>query len=166
MNRPDPLTHLFRHHLWANLRLLESCAALPPEHLNASIPGSFGTLYETFQHIATSERSYFSRISTGQRYNAPPDEPPMTFDEIEQLLKTTGAGLIEWAARVQPDDMVMIDWEGTPREVAKTVLLTQVIQHASEHREQIKAIMTMLGIEPPDLQSWAYFDAGEPVLSA
>jgi len=33
-----------------------------------------------------------------------------------------------------------------------------VINHATEHREQIKAIMTGLGIEPPDLQGWAYFE--------
>jgi uncharacterized damage-inducible protein DinB len=59
---------------------------------------------------------------------------------------------------VHADDTVTVDWDGTPREVPKTILLTQVINHATEHREQIKAIMTQLGIEPPDLQGWAYFD--------
>jgi len=45
-----------------------------------------------------------------------------------------------------------------PRNVPKTILLTQVINHATEHREQIKAILTELGIEPPDLQGWSYFE--------
>jgi uncharacterized damage-inducible protein DinB len=42
--------------------------------------------------------------------------------------------------------------------VPKTIILTQVINHANEHRAQVMVIMTHLGIQPPDLQSWAYFD--------
>jgi uncharacterized damage-inducible protein DinB len=45
--------------------------------------------------------------------------------------------------------------------VPKTILLTQVINHATEHREQIKAILTESGIQPPDLQCWAYFDEAD-----
>jgi uncharacterized damage-inducible protein DinB len=72
--------------------------------------------------------------------------------------RTTGAGLIEWAPKVQAGDTVQIDWDGTPRQVYKTVILTQVINHATEHRAQIMAILTQLGIQPPELDSWSYFD--------
>jgi uncharacterized damage-inducible protein DinB len=154
----DTLSTLYSHHLWANLRLLESCTNLTPEQWQASIPGSFGSIFDTWQHIVTSEQSYFSRISTGKRLNRPDDAPPLTMDEMVESLRRTGNGLIEWASKVEASDMVEIDWDGTPRNVPKTILLTQVINHATEHREQIKAIMTGLGIEPPDLQGWEYFD--------
>jgi uncharacterized damage-inducible protein DinB len=62
---------------------------------------------------------------------------------------------------VQADDIVRLDWDGTPRDVPKTIILNQVINHATEHRSQIMTIMTQLGIDPPDLQSWAYFDEME-----
>ena len=75
-----------------------------------------------------------------------------------EAARTTGAGLIEWAPKVEPDDTVQMDWDGTPREVPKTVILTQVINHATEHRAQIMAVMTQLGIQPPELDSWTYFD--------
>jgi uncharacterized damage-inducible protein DinB len=39
-------------------------------------------------------------------------------------------------------DTVRIDWDGTPRDVPKTILLTQAINHATEHRAQIMAILT------------------------
>jgi len=158
MNPMDTLTTLFSHHLWANLSLLESCATLTPEQLDAKIPGSFGTIAETWQHIVTSEKSYFSRISTGQPYRHPQDAPPLTFAEMGDWLRATGSGLIEWSSKVQAGDTVEIDWDGTPRDVPKAILFTQVINHATEHREQIKAIMTEIGIEPPDLQGWEYFD--------
>lgn len=158
MKPTDILTTLMSHHLWANLRLFESCVNLTSEQLNASIAGSFGSIGVTLQHIVTSEQSYFSRISTGQARRRPADAPPMTMEEMLESLRTTGSGLIEWAPKVQVDDTVEVDWEGTPRAVPKPILLGQALYHAAEHREQIKAILTELGIEPPDLQGWTYFD--------
>ena len=158
MKPTDTLTTLFSHHLWANLRLLEQCAELTGEQLKATISGAFGSIHDTLQHIVTSEQSYFSRISTGQPRRHPEDAPPLTIAEMVEAVRATGAGLIEWAPKVQAGDTVQIDWDGTPREVPKTILLTQVINHATEHRAQVMAILTQLGIQSPDLQSWAYFD--------
>jgi len=159
MKPADLLTTLFTHHLWANLRLLNHCARLDPEQLEATRTGAYGSIHDILQHIITAEQAYFSRISTGQLHRRPADAPPMTVVEMAESLRTTGTGLIEWASKVQADDTVQINWEdGTPRDVPKTILLSQAINHAHEHREQIKAILTELGIEPPDLQSWVYFD--------
>jgi uncharacterized damage-inducible protein DinB len=158
MKPSDSLTTLFGHHLWANLRLLERCAELTGEQRDANISGAFGSIRDTLEHIVTSEQSYFSRISTGQPRNYPDDAPPLTIAEMIESARTTGLGLIKWAPKVQAGDTVEVDWEGTPRDVPKAIILTQVINHATEHRAQIMAIMTQLGIEPPDLQSWQYFD--------
>ena len=159
MEFADTLTTLLRHHLWANLLLLESCAALTPEQLAASIPGSYGSIYVTWQHIVRGEQSYYSRISTGQRLNRPDDEPDMTFTQMADSLRHTGTGLIEWSAQVKAEDTAAVKWEdGSTRDVPKAILYVQVINHATEHREQIKATMTDIGIEPPDLQGWAYFE--------
>jgi uncharacterized damage-inducible protein DinB len=158
MKPTDTLTTLFSHNLWENLRLLERCAVLTDEQLDTSIPGARGSIHDTLQHIVTAEQSYFSRISTGQPRRRPEDAPPMTIAEMMESTRVTGSGLIEWASKVQADDTVQLDWEGTPRDVPKTIILTQVINHATEHREQVKAILTQLGIQPPDLQSWSYFD--------
>jgi uncharacterized damage-inducible protein DinB len=158
MTQNDTLTTLFSHHLWANLRLFEQCAALTSEQLDATILGAFSSIRETLEHIVRAEQNYFSRISTGQPFQRPDNPPPMTLAEMIESLRTTGAGLIEWASKIQAGDTVQVNWEGTPRDVPKTILLTQVINHATEHREQVKTIMTQLGIEPPDLQAWTYFD--------
>jgi uncharacterized damage-inducible protein DinB len=158
MKPTDTLTTLFSHNLWANLSLLERCADLTSEQLDGTISGTYGSIRDTLEHIVTAEQSYFSRISTGQRHPRSEDAPPLTIAEMEESVRTTGSGLIEWAPKVQPDDTVQIDWDGTPREVPKTILLTQVINHATEHRAQIMVILTQLGIQPPELDSWSYFD--------
>jgi uncharacterized damage-inducible protein DinB len=158
MKSTATLSTLFSHHLWANLRLLERCAELSSEQLDASISGAFGSIHDTLQHIVRAEQAYFSRISTGQLFRQPKDAPPLTLAEMAEAVRATGLGLIEWAPQVQGDDTVQIDWDGTLRQVPKTVLLTQAINHATEHRAQIMVILTQLGIEPPELDSWSYFD--------
>jgi uncharacterized damage-inducible protein DinB len=158
MKPTDTLTTLFSHNLWANLRLLERCAELTGEQLEATIAGAFGSIHATLQHIVTSEQSYFSRISTGQPRRRPENAPPLTIAEMIESVRTTGSGLIEWAPKAQAGDTVQVDWEGVPRAVPKAIILTQVINHATEHRAQIMAILTQLGIQPPDLDSWTYFE--------
>ncbi|HEX7587856.1 MAG TPA: DinB family protein [Anaerolineae bacterium] len=149
MKPADTLTILFGHNRWANLHLLEKCAALSQEQLDAAITGGYGSIRDTLQHIVTGEQLYFSLISTGQRYERPEDAPPMPLAEMVDAAQITGAGLIEWAPRVQADQ---VDGEGIP----KTFILTQAINHATEHRAQIMAILTQLGIQPPELDGWTY----------
>jgi uncharacterized damage-inducible protein DinB len=162
MNSTDTLTTLFRHNRWANLRMLESCAKLTDEQLDGTLIGTYGSVRDTLQHVVTSEQSYFSRISTGQPYRRPKDAPPLTWEQMTESLSASGSGLIEWAAKVQVGDTVQVDWEGRPRQVPKTIILTQAINHATEHRAQIMAILTHLGEQPPELDGWTYFDSLEP----
>ena len=157
MNPSDTLTTLFGHNRWANVRILERCAGLTAEQLDATIVGAYGSIRDTLQHIATAERSYVSRISTGQPYRRSEDAPPLTIAEMTESVRTSGSGLIEWAPKVQVGDTVQVNWEGAPRAVPKTILLTQAINHATEHRAQIMAILTQLGVQPPDLDGWTYF---------
>lgn len=81
----------------------------------------------------------------------------MTVAEMTESARQSGQGLIEWALKVQPGDTVQVDWDGQPRDVPKTILLTQAINHATEHRAQVMAILTQLGIQPPNLDGWTYF---------
>ena len=158
MKSMDTLQTIFRHHLWANLRVFNHCRELTEEQLDASVEGIYGSIRETLVHIVRAEQAYFSRISTGELYQHPSDAPPMTIEEMMAELKTTGEGFIEWAGKIKASDSVVIDWDGTPREVLKTYILNQAINHATEHRSQIMTIMTQIGVEPPDVSGWLYFD--------
>ncbi|WP_255455587.1 DinB family protein [Microlunatus sp. Gsoil 973] len=53
-----------------------------------------------------------------------------------------------------PERVVIVD-DGTEG-VRAGVVLAQAINHANHHREQVCAILTGLGIQPPDIQAWAY----------
>jgi len=161
MMRPtDTLTTLFAHNLWANTTLLERCAALSDDQLDASIVGTFGSIRSTLVHITHSERSYLHRINTRQPLRRIEGEPIPTVAEMLASVRQSGQGLIEAAPKVQPSDTVEVDWEDqTSKIVPLAIYLTQAINHATEHRAQIMATLTQLGIEPPSLDGWSYFEA-------
>jgi uncharacterized damage-inducible protein DinB len=140
--------------------MLQFCARLTDEQLDATLNGTYGSIRSTLEHMVKSERSYFSRISTGKRYDWPADIPPMTAAQMLESARASGQRLIDWAPRVQPTDTVQVMWkDGTPTDVPLTVIVTQAINHATEHRSQIMTLLTQLGIEPPSLDGWSYFDA-------
>ncbi len=127
--------------------------------MDASIVGAYGSIRATLAHIANAEYSYWHRITTGQPFRRPAGAPAQSMAELQESIRLSGAGLIDAAPKVQADEHVQVNWEGTTRPVPKAILLTQAINHATEHRAQIMATLTQLGIQPPDLDGWSYFDA-------
>jgi uncharacterized damage-inducible protein DinB len=127
MKLTDTLPTLFHHNRWANLRILERCSELSEEQLTATTAGAYGTIQDTIQHIIIAEQSYLSRISTGQPYRRPKGSPPLTIPEMTDAVRASGSGLIEWASRVKASDVVQVDWDGTPRDVPKTIILTNTV---------------------------------------
>src|SRR5918911_4668210 len=52
------LTRFFHHNTWANLKLLDFCAGLSDEQLNASAVGTLGSIRDTLVHIVSAEVDY------------------------------------------------------------------------------------------------------------
>lgn len=154
----NTLQTIFRHNLWANSSLFEKCTQLSEEQLSSSVIGVYGSIFDTLEHIANAERSYWHRLMTGKPYRPPEGAPKPSVSELQESIRLSGEGLIDIAPKVQAQDFVEVNWDGTPRKVPCAVILAQVINHATEHRAQIMVMLTQLGFEPPELDSWAFFD--------
>ena len=44
------------------------------------------------------------------------------------------------------------------------VVMLQVINHATEHREQIKSMLSALGVNPPDIDGWDYGESTQALV--
>ena len=153
----ETLDTLFRHNLWANEALFGQCATLSEEQLDARIVGTYGSIREMLVHIATAERSYLQRIRTGVPYRRPKDAALPGVAELLESVRASGAGLAETAPGVRAEDNLLIDREDGAFTMPSAVLLLQAINHATEHRAQIMATLTQIGVQPPDLDGWTYF---------
>jgi uncharacterized damage-inducible protein DinB len=87
---------------------------------------------------------------------------------LEESLRLSGEGLLALAHGAQkPFDARLTTRDGYYTE--PWVVMLQVINHATEHREQIKSMLSALGVTPPDIDGWEYglaSDALVPIAKA
>jgi len=147
------LLEAFRHSAWANRQLLDFCRGLTAEQATTPLPGGYGNALSTLKHIAGAE-NYYRSLFTGilgewdwrDDRDQPIDEISPWFDDLAAFWEDLLSGAFD-AGR-------MLD---TNRSRLKAgVLLTQALHHANVHREQVSAVLTSLGLTPPDVSGWAY----------
>ena len=146
---------LFRHHAWANLWLIDACAALPDDVLDASTLGTSGSVRETLVHVVSNEDGYLAVWEQTE----PPGREAFAFRGFADLrarAERNGRRLAALAERAEGDPEVRGEWRGGPFALPTSVCVTQVVNHATEHRAPIATILSQQGIAPPVLDGWTY----------
>ncbi|HEY3107749.1 MAG TPA: DinB family protein [Chloroflexota bacterium] len=149
------LVKLFEHNHWANLRAVEACADLTDAQLDATVPGTAGSVRETLMHVAGAEQRYVMRLSGRQPTYAEREGWPGA-ETLKQALDESGRALIALAERADPDEVLEGEYSGRPYRLSVATLYVQAINHATEHRSQIATILTQQGVDPPDFSAWAW----------
>lgn len=148
------LEKLFEHNNWANLQIIQACSILSDEQLDA-IPQSAtkGSIRSTLLHLVTSQRGYLSLLTLP--VEARPNTTP-AFAELQESASKSGEGLLA-LARDELDKPLKTQLRTTDGYfVEPWVVILQVINHATEHREQIKSMLSSLKLTPPDIDGWNY----------
>ena len=152
------LETMFRHNLWANLKLIDLCAGLDEAQLAQTIAGAYGTIYDTLSHIVRAEQGYLYHLTQDSPVPRMVRETRYDLATLRENARLFGEGLRAVAARNTPADVVVEVEENGRWTLPAGVVLAQAINHATEHRAQIMTILTQMGIEPPDLSGWAFGD--------
>jgi len=148
----DPI----RHNSWATDSLIGFCRDqhLTAEQLAATGVGTYGTILETLHHIVRCDGSYLRRIADSPLDFVDSADPP-DFTALQRWNAEAAALWEDLLAKPIDVERVIVVDNGT-RETRVGIFLAQAINHANHHREQVCAILTGLGIEPPDIQAWEY----------
>ena len=148
------LLQLYRHKTWATLRLMEYCQALDDEHLDATTPGTFGTIRDTLRHLVEAEERYFWDV-TGEPPSEPLADGPVPMDELAERIRRLGP---RWEALARDTDAA--SREITSRDgrwrMPRAVPMAQAIHHADDHRSHVLSILGARGLEVPNLSVWGY----------
>lgn len=162
------LTTIFKHHAWSNLVLIDFLAGLTEEQLDLTVAGTYGSSLDTIRHLISSNADYVRIIPDT------PDVPQCAedglfggWDELRAVAKAADTALIAYVDE-QTDDMFFIDVDdGVEYTLARSILLSQIIHHATEHRSQIRATLSTHGITPPEISLWAWrkSEEGQAMLS-
>lgn len=149
------LARIFEHNNWANDQIMQACAKLTDEQLDSPPQSATeGSIRQTLLHIANGQLGYLRILTLPLEQRK--ERVDLPFAEIEQSLKQTGEALLK-----------LVKEEKYPAEQLTTrdeyyvqpwVILLQIINHATEHREQVKSMLTAMGMEPPSIDGWDYGD--------
>lgn len=156
------LVQLFRHNLWANLRLIDACRGLSDAQLDASpADGVYGTARDTLRHIVLNEERYLKALQ-GLPLQDPSGTPTSTpsLDELRARSRQSGEGLVAAAEKLPEGHVLQGTWNGQPYTIPAAALLIQAINHATEHRAQIAAVLTQVGVQPPAMDGWTFEESG------
>jgi uncharacterized damage-inducible protein DinB len=162
----DAVLRSTRHEVWADLKLLAFCADLAPERLAWTVPGTYGAIHNTLQHLVRAQRGYLFRL-TGEE--PPTDLPPDTdrllpVRELLEKEQRVGERIEAFLARPFDPTRVIQMTRGT---ATAGVILAQFIHHGSDHRAHVGTILGAHGVEPPNLDVWEYAHSiGEEIVPA
>jgi len=150
------LVKLFEHNNWANQKIIEACSVLSDLQLDAEPHSATrGTIRRTLLHLVHSQLGYLSLLTL------PVDERPdiaPAFAELKESAQISGEGLLALARGEQkPFESRLTTKDGYHTE--PWVVMLQAINHATEHREQIKSMLSALGVTPPNMDGWDYGEA-------
>jgi uncharacterized damage-inducible protein DinB len=148
------LAKLFEHNNWANMKLIEVCSTLSDEQLDAE-PKSItkGSIRRTLVHLVSSQYSYLRTLTLPLEERR--EALTVDFADLKESSRQSGEALLVLArgerqplkSQLQTRDNYLVEpW----------VLMVQIINHASEHREQICSMLNDLGVTPPDMDGWSY----------
>ncbi len=151
----DAVLHSTRHEVWADLELLRFCSALTPEQLAWTVPGTYGAIQNTLQHLVRAQRGYLFRLGADEE---PTDLPRDTerlvpIRELVPQEERIGARLEAFLAKPFDPRRVVPTSDGT---ALTGIVLAQLIHHGSDHRAHIGTILGAHGVTPPELDVWHY----------
>ena len=148
------LVKLFEHNNWANFQIIQACSALSDEQLDAEPKSATkGSIRNTLSHLVTSQRGYLSLLTLP--VEARPNTP-LAFAELQESVSISGEGLLTLARDESSQPLTTQLQTKDGYFVEPWVVMVQAINHATEHREQIKSMLSSLGVIPPDIDGWDY----------
>ena len=150
------MIEFFQYNHWANQTLMGICINLSAEIITDGIPGSYGSIHDTFTHILKAEISFLKRI-----HGAYP-EPNFKWEEnpsLSQMMAyetVLNEALLDILQRVPATQNVHEEGNGWTFDYQARLIFMSVVYHGIAHRTDITTILNNKGVSLPELDVWGY----------
>ena len=154
-----PLLQMARYHAWATERLLTSIATIPDKFYGQSCGLFFGSIHGTLNHLLLTDSEIWHPRFSQNRVASLPLDAELESDRAD-LASRLIAATARWSQYVASLDEPALAGElhftmttGQARVLPMSGALLHVFNHATHHRGQITAAISMLGFQyqPLDL---------------
>jgi uncharacterized damage-inducible protein DinB len=151
------LADAFGHHTWATLVLLDTCAGLTDEQLATTVPGTYGSLIGTLRHTVAADVGYLDLLAPGE-VTTIDEEDALGITELRATMAACGEAWDRLAARELDgtQEITRSRDDGSTSTAPLSIRIVQALHHGTDHRSQVCTALTSLGIEPPEIDVWAF----------
>lgn len=154
------LANLFRLNQWANVELIDACAQLGNDVLDAEAAGTLGTIRQTLWHLVDLEHRYLAALNGDANawFLSLSGGPDGELATLRVLALETGEQLVAWAEATGGDPMLSGIWRDKEYSAPASVFAGQTMLHGKEHRQQVQEALLQRGIATPPLSAWNWWD--------
>lgn len=150
------LMEFFQYNHWANQKLMGICINLDDEIIATSIPGTYGSIRDTFAHLLKAEISFLKRIQGTY------PEPDFHWEETPSLSQmmvyetALNEALLDALQRVRATQNVHEEGDGWTFDYHARLIFMSVVYHGIAHRTDITTELNHQGMRLPELDVWGY----------
>lgn len=153
---------LVRHDTWATDRLIAFCEALTPEQLGLDVPGTYGAIGATLQHLVGAKERYHQTLaSVPPAAGAVEEAAALDLTQLRRRSLALGDALLGLAEMDPERVLERRRRDGAVLTAKAGTILAQLIHHGNDHRTQIETTLSAHGIIAgrPDLDVWSFVAA-------
>jgi uncharacterized damage-inducible protein DinB len=153
----DHLRNLLAHGEWANAVFFHQWGKSPARDQEE--------LRRRLEHVGMVQEAFLSVLG-GESPRFAAEGPPPSFEDLQARIAVSHAGLAEFAAALEENDLertVRIPWfPEPPCEITVAQALTQVVMHTQHHRGQCMTRLKDAGGEPKNVDWIIWLWRGKP----
>src|SRR6266571_3693893 len=137
---------LVRHKTWATQKLIALCQSVAPALIDATTPGTYGTIRSTLVHLVNADRNYYRRLCGEQPWQRMSEETT----DLQTVADRFGEIATEWESLAADAALADRDLHYPKGEIVKaTAVFAQSIHHGDAHRAHVLSILGARGIQVP-----------------
>lgn len=159
-SKPEPtLVEFVRYNQWANQQLISICMKLDEALLATKIPGTYGSILDTFRHLLRAEAGFLQRIhGTGPQPAFDWDDGP-SLAQLAAFADQVTEAFLKTVQNVAPTQNVHEENDEWMFDYQARIIFMSLAYHGIAHRTDITTFLTSRGLEMPELDIWAYQEA-------
>ncbi|MDO9415474.1 DinB family protein [Pararhizobium sp.] len=160
MQLADYFARLARYHAWATHKLIADLAVLSDDEWHRDLRLFFGSVHRTVNHLLVTDTIWYARFAENMSPRIALDAELHTGRAA--VCAALGDAVARWSPWTDELDASRLDGElnytrnnGEAVRIPFASALGHVFNHATHHRGQLTAAMTVLGHPGPSLD-WVY----------
>ncbi len=156
---------LYGYNAWANTRILDAAAPLTAAQLGEPGIASFGSIHATLAHTMSAQWNWLERWRGHEaRFLAAAADYP-DFVAIRTRFATIEAETQAFVASLDDDAPArVVTWTNSRGKTSSRPLwqlMLHVVNHGTQHRSEIAAMLTQFGHSPGDLDFTVFLNSAQ-----